>query len=245
MNKGNHQGRILKDHKKVGQKLIPPLMQLPNMQETSFRDNTLPCLLWVSATFLRSSDREAVDYIIDFLIKCKEILNDDKLPPLIFLNNFKKLSVEQKSKLLIGIKDKKMLGFLREKLVHQNYLLQGYPLSFLFDDYAYGVDRDEALEYLKEDVAALLDRGTLHSTKVQTTAFVSMTATGKLLLSSEIKLPDFNAIFTEPESDESKRVASFIRANINAGAGFQDTEGGGNEWSQVFWQQAFNMETCS
>ncbi|ELL0578882.1 hypothetical protein Q6U58_003743 [Vibrio cholerae] len=219
MVKGNHQGQILRDHKKVGQKFIPPLMQLPNMKETSFRDNTLPCLIWLSAIFLRNPDRQSVHYVIEFLVKCKDILD--------------------------GIENQAMLNFLRESLVHQHQLLENYPLDFLFEDYAYGVDKEEALEQLKEDVSALLDRYTMHSTKVQTTAFVSMTATGKLFLSSAIDLPDFNSIFTAPDSDESKRVASFVRANINAGAGFQDAEGGENEWSKSFWSQCFDMEACS
>lgn len=144
-----------------------------------------------------------------------------------------------------GINDQDMLIFLRENLVHQHHLLEDYPLDFLFEDYIYGVDKEEALELFKEDVSALLDRYTMHSTKVQTSAFVSMTATGKLFLSSEIDLPDFNSIFTSPDSDESKRVASFVRANINAGAGFMDTEGGENEWSKSFWNQCFDMEDCS
>ncbi|KJY95782.1 hypothetical protein [Pseudoalteromonas ruthenica] len=245
MAKGNHQGRVLRDHKKIGQKLIPPFMQLPNLKETSFRDNTLPCLIWVSALFLRATDREAVHNIIEFLIKCREILDDDKSPPLVFLNNFDKLNDKQKLKILNNLNDDTRLNFLRENLVHQYHLFDKYPLSFIFQDYTYGVDKEEAIDLLKEDVSALLDRYTLHSTKVQTTAFISMTATGKLFLSSKIDLPDFNSIFTAPDSDESKRVASFVRANINAGAGFQDTEGGENEWSKSFWSQSFGLEACS
>lgn len=245
MAKGNNQGQVLRDHKKVGQKFIPPLMQLPNMKETSFRDNILPCLIWLSAIFLRNPDRQSVHYVIEFLIKCKCILNDDKSPALVFLNNFDKLTAEQKGRISEGIEDQAMLNFLRESLVHQHHLLEDYPLGFLFEDYVYGVDREEALEHLKEDVSALLDRYTMHSTKVQTTAFVSMTATGKLFLSSAIVLPDFNSIFTAPDSDESKRVASFVRANINAGAGFQDAERGENEWSKSFWSQCFDLEACS
>jgi hypothetical protein len=205
----------------------------------------LPCLIWVSALFLRASDREAVHNIIEFLIKCREILDDDKSPPLVFLNNFDKLNDEQKLKIFNNLNDDTRLNFLRENLVHQYHLLDKYPLSFIFEDYTYGVNKEEAIDLLKEDVSALLDRYTLHSTKVQTTAFISMTATGKLFLSSKIDLPDFNSIFTAPDSDESKRVASFVRANINAGAGFHDTEGGENEWSKSFWSQSFDLEACS
>lgn len=244
MKKPNHQGRVLKDHKQVGRKLIPPMMQLPNMKETSFRDNTLPCLIWMSAIFLRESDRKAVHYVTEFLIKCKNILNDEKMPPLAFLNNFEKLSEENKRAIVNELNDDAMLQFLRDNLEHQHHLLEGYPLAFIFENYPYGVDKDDALNMLKEDVDALLDRYALHSTKVQTTAMVSMMATGKLFIGSGIDLPDFNAIFTDPDSDESKRVASFTRCNINAGAGFGPIEGGENEWADSFWKQVFSISEC-
>lgn len=245
MIKGNNQGSVLRDHKKVGQKLIPPLMQLPKLKETSFRESTLPCLVWVSAIFLRKNEKQAVRYIIEFLKKCQDILGEDKSPALIFLNNFDKLTQSQKDELIRKFNDDEILNFLRESLVHQYHLLANYPLSFIFKGYTYGVDREEALDLLKEDVSALLDRYSLHSTKVQTTAFISMTATGKLKMSSKIEMPDFNSIFTAPDSPESKRVASLVRAMINGGAGFQDEEGGENDWSKLFWNQCFDLEECS
>ena len=243
--KGNHQGKVLKDHKKVGQKLIPPFMQLQNIRGTSFRDATLPCLIWVSAIFNRNSDRVSVNQIMEFLIKCNEILNDKKSPALIFLNNFYKLSPIQKEKIASKFDNLDNLDFIRENTVHLYHLFPNYPMSFLFEDYVYGVDKIEAIEYLKEDVSNLLDRYCYHATKVQTTAFVSMTATGKMFLSSEIDLPDFNSIFTAPDSDESKRVSSFVRASLNTNAGFQTDEEMDNEWADSFWKQAFKLEKCS
>lgn len=245
MTKSNHQGKVLKDHKKVGKKLIPPMMQLPNLKETSFIDNTLPCLVWISALFLRNSDKDAVHNLVEFLRECKDVLGDDKSPPLAFLNNFDKLTENQKKKIIQDLGGDYKAAFLRDSLTHQNQLLHEYPLSFIFTEAPDELEHNQALEMLKEDVSALLDRYSIHSTKVQTTAIVSMAATGKLFFSSKIDLPDFNAIFTDPESEESRRVASFVRANINAGAGFQDTEGGENSWAKLFWKQAFDLEPCS
>ncbi|WP_417535588.1 hypothetical protein [Methylophaga sp.] len=245
MKKGNHQGKVLTDHKKVGQRLIPPFMQLDNLKEVSFKNNTLPCFIWVSALLLRLHDKLAVHCLIEFLQECHEIINDEKSPPLIFLNNFDKLESAKKTEVVKKVKKKDNLRVLRENLCHQDFLLKNYPLSFLFDDYKYEIDHGVALEMLKEDVSALLDRYSSHATKVQTTALVSMAATGKLFISSEINIPDFNVIFTHPESDEAKEVASFVRASINAGAGIQDIEGGENNWSNNFWEQVFHLEKCS
>ncbi len=244
MFKGNHKGKVLKDHKKVGQRLIPPLMQLPNMRGTSFRDATLPCLIWISAIFNRNSDRNSVNNIMEFITMCSELSNDDKCPSLAFLNSFNKLSSEQKLNILNNFKNKENLNFIRENTAHIYHLFPEFPLNFIFEDYLYGVDKLEAIEYLKEDVFCLLDRYCHHATKVQTTAFVSMAATGKMMISSEIDMPDFNAIFTDPESDECKKVASFVRASLNTGLGFSSEEGVTNEWAKSFWKQSFELEKC-
>ena len=236
---------VLSDHKKVGNKLIPPFKYMINMQELSFVDNTLPCLLWISAIFLREQDSKAINCTIEFLKKCQEILGDESVPPLAFANNFDKLSLHQKNSIVSGIKDTEFLEFIRENIKHQHALIDGHPFAFLFDGYVVGEAREESIQKLKEDVASLLDRYSVHATKVQTTVFVSMMATGKLLMSPTIDLPNFDCIFTDAESDEARLVGSFVRASINAGHGFGDTEGGSNDWSNSFWKQAFSLEKCN
>ncbi len=51
---------ILSDHHRKGKRLIPPLMKLGNIEETSFKDSKIPELVWMSAIFNRASDKAAV-----------------------------------------------------------------------------------------------------------------------------------------------------------------------------------------
>lgn len=236
--------RVLQDHRKEGKKLIPPLPRLLDLKEISFQDSILPDLVWVSTIFLRNTDKQAVETIITFLEESEEILKNDQPPPLIFLSSFDKLSCDQKTKIVREIKDKKILEFLRNNLAHQQKLLSDYPLGFIFNDQMDCADKEEALKYLREDVSALLDRCSFHSTKVQTTAIYSMGITGKLRLTSNITPPDLNSIFTSPESDESKRAAAFARSVLTAQAELQNAEGR-EIWSNKFWKQCFSLEACS
>ena len=126
---GNHQHNVLRDHKKVGKRFIPPLLQIPNMQETSFRDNVLPCLVWVSAIFLRNKDRTAVHNVIQFLIKCGEILHDEKSPPLVFLNNFNRLTQGQKQSIKAGVESEPFYTFIRSNVAHQEAIFKDYPIK--------------------------------------------------------------------------------------------------------------------
>lgn len=249
MKKANHNGKVLKSYKKVGNKLIPPLMQLP-IQETSFVNDTLPCLIWVSAIFSNVPHKKAVELVTTFIEKCEEILSgEDKLPPLVFMNNFDQLSIKQKSAIVKDFRDVESLDLICESIKHQYHLLDGYPLSFLFEDYDYGVDEEEALESLKEDVSSLLDRYTTFAVRVQTTAYYTMLVTKKIMISSNIDVPDFDAIFINPDSEESKRVGGFVRSGLNAGVGMRSIEDDklgelNDAWAKDFWRQVYKLDGC-
>ncbi|WP_394374945.1 hypothetical protein [Stutzerimonas frequens] len=234
---------VLSDHYRKGKRLIPPLMRIGNIQETSFKELMIPELVWMSAIFNRASDRSAVEGVIDFQIACREALDSADAPHLSFLSNFNRLSDTQREKILLSEKCQKILPFLRHELWHQNAVFDSYPLSFIFSDRP-EYDRSLALERLKLDVDSLLDRYTPHSAKVQTTAVVAMIATEKMFLDEQIDLPDPNTIFTSPGSDDAKRVASFARATLNAGSSFVEGQAEAEKWVSAFWTTCFFLEGC-
>ena len=236
--------KFLDGHKKVGKKLIPPMLQIPNMVMTSFRDDRLPDLIWLAPFFLRVNDKVAVHSTMEFLVTCKEILNDDTAPPLVFLSNFNKLTNPQKQSLIDNLSAKPVLSVIHEQLKHQNFLFHDYPLNFLFGSFNQEVERDQCVTNLEEDVDTLLDRYSSIATKIQVTTVVSMMVTGKMFISGKIDMPDFNSIFTCPDSDEAKRAASFARANLNAGFAFDSDGLETNTWSKSFWKQSFSFTGC-
>jgi hypothetical protein len=236
--------KLLEGHKRVGKKLIPPMLQLPNLVFTAFRNDILPDLIWMSPFFLRGDDRTAVNSIMEFLDACKTILNDENAPALVYLSNFNKLTDHQKEMLVNGLASKPILNFLIDKLGHQNLLFHDYPIKFLFGDINEELDRSQCIKYLEEDVDTLFDRYSAIATRIQVTAIVAMMSTGKMIVSSKIELPDFNAIFTHPDSDEAKHAASFARANLNGRFGFDSEESTANTWPKCFWRQSFGLSGC-
>lgn len=234
---------VLSDHFRKGKRLIPPLMRMGNIEETSFKDSKIPELVWISAIFNRAEDKEAVDGIIEFQVACVEAIGSDDAPHLSFLSNFSRLSDTQRENILQNERCQKTFPFLHRHLWHQHAIFEAYPLSFIFPD-SPDYDRASALERLRVDVDALLDRYTVHSTKVQTTAVVAMMATGKMFIHERIDLPDPNAIFTSPGSNEAKRVASFARATLNAGSSVLEAKPEAERWISDFWARCFVLEEC-
>lgn len=247
MKKSNHQGKVLKDHKKVGKEFIPPLMQIDKMRETSFVNDRLPCLIWMSSLYLRLGDRNATKVIVDFIDTAYNCFEGEKIAPLQYMGSYTTLSDSKKNELYETLRTKPYFNDVLSNLEHQYHLLKSYPLAFLFSEHQYGVDREDAIEMLKEDVEALLDRLSSKATKVQVTAVYAEIISGRMKISAHIDLPDFNAIFKAPESDDAKRVASFARAHINgfAAASFLKEIGvPENNWPETFWNEAFDLDGC-
>lgn len=238
----NEKRKILGDHKRVGKRLIPPLMQLPNVAAVSFRDERLPDVVWLSAMLLRSRPRDAVNAFIDFVKLCTDVVKRGEVGSLAYLGNFALLTEEEKLEIRRRAVERGLADELCYRLDHQRSLLDDYPLEFLYGDLVKS-PTERGIARLREDVEEMLDRYSDHATKVQTTAVVAQLALGKLQLTRDIKVPDFNAIFEAPESPEARRVASFSRSAINAGIGLS-TEGADSDWARRFWKQAFRMSTC-
>lgn len=235
---------VLADHQRKGKRLIPPMMRMLNITETSFRDSKIPELIWISAVFARAPNKAAVDGVVEFLIACRKAISSDDSPHLSFLGNFDRLSDEQKQIINSDQECQRRIAFLRPLLWHHHALLENYPLAFIFPDRPQ-FERAEAIERLKQDVDGLLDRYSPHATKVQTTAVYSMMATGKMFVHERINLPDMNSIFTSPESEDAKRVGSFIRATLNGGAELVLESEKSAGWADSFWAQTFVLEGCS
>lgn len=236
--------KVLADHRRQGRRLVPPIMALPNLVETSFRDQMLPELIWISALFNSASDKIAATCPIEFQRACQKAVGREVVPTLSYLSNFNRLNDEQKSLIRSSSECAELIEILQDHLWHQNALLDRFPLGFIFEGREIE-DPDEAIERLKQDVAVLLDRYSYGSTKIQTTAVIGMMATGKIHIARSIDLPDPNCIFINPDSEDSKRVASFVRAFLNAGKGMDVDGEYSRDWCDDFWLQAYRLEGCT
>lgn len=219
-------------------------MQIQNIVETSFIDSGIPDLIWISALFNSAHDKAAVDGVIEFLIACHKVIASEQYPPLSFLSSFDRLTATQKSSIVSDPECKKRIPFLKKELWHQYALLDRYPLAFIFTEEMPPIDRVIALDRFKRDVQELLDRSSHHATKVQTTAVVGVMASGKMSISRSIDLPDPNSVFTNPESPEARRVASFMRASLNARPNMDEGHLS-TGWANDFWGQAYKLDGCS
>jgi hypothetical protein len=235
--------QVLDGYKREGKKLVPPLMLLPNLVETSFRDSKIPELIWISGLFSALDAKDAVNLMVEFIIECDKAIYPEKIKPLAFLSNFQALTELQKQKIKEHSGCNKYTSIISRYLDYQNYLFDNYPLAFIFSKQE-DVSRSDAINRLMKDVVNLLDRNSFHAMKVQTAALASMMATGKLVMHMDVGRPDLNKIYTDPESSEGRLAASFVRASLNAGASIHISEEIGNKWVESFWIASYDFEGC-
>jgi hypothetical protein len=217
------------------------------MKETSFVEERLPCMIWMAALYNRAGDKLATKVIVDFIESVYKCCKDQKVAPLQYMGSYISLNDVQKNNIYNSFKKKPYYDMLLSNLEHQYHLLKDYPFAFLFQNHQYGVEREEALSMLKEDVAVLLDRAGKIATKVQVTAVYADMTSGRTRISADMDLPDFNVIFKEPDSEDAKRVAGFARAHVNgfAAASFtKEIDIPENDWPKIFWKAAFQLDKC-
>ena len=230
---------ILKGYKKQGSTFIPPIMQNGLMKEVSYINDLLPNLVWFGLIFQKFGVKNGVNLIREVVLLANQFGNSDM--NFNYLCNFNKLTNFQTEKILKQLESINKLRPVQESLAPITCLFDSSPIQFLLPDFE--IDKIELQTQLKLVMKECLDRHSVMSTRIQVTAVYNQIANKKMLLSSHINLPDFNCIFSDKDSEDFQRLASFSRASINAELGFKGEEFSSG-WVRDFWKQIYNLEEC-
>lgn len=90
--------------------------------------------------------------------------------------------------------------------------------------------------FQRHNELALITQATVVSTAI---------SIGRLRLFNGMKIPELNAIFDYPKTDESQRAAGFVVTSCNAmvhcvGMGAQIN----HTWPRMFWNACYNLQPC-
>jgi hypothetical protein len=100
------------------------------------------------------------------------------------------------------------------------------------------------LKELKQTVVKCMNKYETPGLVLQTNLIVIRAATGGLFFSEEVKLPDFDSIIRDPDSEAAKRAAGFVRAGALAMC-MPDDVTLHEKWSRSFWNQGYKLDPCS
>jgi hypothetical protein len=104
--------------------------------------------------------------------------------------------------------------------------------------------RDELKAIVRNQMSSMLDRSSRQATMVQANAIYIAFATDTLKVFKGSSLAKFPAIEQYPATEESKIVASAVRAGVNGMFGPVDRVRS-RAWISSFWKRGFEIDGCT
>ena len=230
--------KILKDHKKVGKKFIPPMLQLQGgMKFVKWLDNILPEILWIGMMQEKLGIKKSIE-VCCAIAEAMKIINQEQHLNSALISSYKKLNDTQYAALIKAVASDNLQQEITFSLESFVILYPECPLARLVNNDNHA-NKDVIGEF-KNILDKYFYRG-VHLTNV-----MEATALGMSMLSGHVKFvngvspPDINALLTElPGSDIYEKVASSVRATTLTLSSRVD-----EEWASYFWNRGLVIDEC-
>jgi hypothetical protein len=220
--------RVLGDHKQLGKRFIPPLAQIPNLSEISWRKEIVPNYLWIALLNQMYGHAKAAELCVDFAKAAIQVANKGEYEGWFSaISSYCVFSEDQWDQIIFLLEEKQIIDFFTQAF---RELINYYPKCPLLRDF-------------KTLLEKLIDRKSQAATFVQADALYVGFLTGKFVVSDKLALAEFPEIEKYPHTEKSKMVASSIRATINLIGGFEIKAAKFN-WAGYFWNRGKEIEGC-
>jgi hypothetical protein len=233
---------VLQDHKRIGKRFVPPLLQLRNVKDVSFIKQLFPHLVWMGLINQRLEYEKGVRLTIDLAKISHSVFKDEKHVNFALCGNYSLLSSEAKSEIITICQEKRWLNDIRRSLAPLILQYDDFPMAF-FGIGDLDVKREVLLQELKRVVGKCINKYETPGLVLQTNLIMVQAATGGLRISPHIQFPDFDSIVNDPDSEAAKRAAVFVRAGSFAMC--MPDEYVLEKWARSFWNQGSKVDSCS
>lgn len=230
--------KVLEGYKKVGKKFIPPIMQWPGFCEINWVNDIIPELIWIAVIQHKIGYRTANKVIADFHKTYVDFCDTKHLHS--FFSSYDSMSKNAKIEFKEKYKQSEYYSEMFLGLKDLQHFYPNHPLQFLFEDLEIS-DSEVSIVVIKESINGILERRSEAGTMAQAAVLYNSLITGKFNAPQGSIFWEFEEIDNYPDTDKSLKLASSIRAMINA---FMNTEyrNSGCEWTNTFWQKSFIIE---
>lgn len=237
--------KILKDHKVIGKKLVPPMIHMMDgkLQETDFTNDTLPEILWMGLICQEIGYKQGIELISNFTECAKSYRNDEDYLNFTIANNFNKLSKEEKVDLSYKLNDKGIYEELKYLLAPLNEFYIDSPFTFLGKEAELNnEEKQELLTTLKTCLNNHFDRFKIDSLRILAILLYIKGRDGKIFYPQDMEVPDIELLFHNPDldSDDVKSAMAHVRntARMELMINYDNT------WSKSFWNQSYKLDNC-
>ena len=232
--------RNLESYKRQGKRFIPPMMQLPQMQEYSYVNDMLPELIWLGLIHDHAGYRFGARTLEIVVEITKDMPTSEKSFNYALQIAYADLSNDVKSTIVRHWDREGMLETIRDAIAPLVLLYDGSSLAFVGPPS--NVLSEEALiNRISSSVANHLDKTETPGVVLHGTLLLTPLMARTITFAQHIEIPDFNAVINEPDSDEAQRAAAFMRALSGAEWGMLEVP---NDWARHFWNRNAELSEC-
>lgn len=236
--------KLLADHKKIGKVFQPPILGLGTFVETTWLDFGIPEFVWINILCEECGNDEGSILFLEFTKIIDKFLtpkiNNGTAPALI--SSYSILSEDDKNEILVHLQKKALLPRLKYLLTPFLSLYPHCPLNFILKDNATESFRQEYLSKYKEYLKKLTDKTSFESTIVMANVVNFLNHLDRLKVAEGNNLPQLVEVLDYPNTENSKRIASFLRSTISMCFNKDWDYDRDNEWIKYFWNQSLRLE---
>ena len=231
---------LLHDHKKIGKKFIPPLMQLPMNTSVSYVNGMLPELIWLGLLNDFFGYSHSARIMEGVFLSAHTITKSKPIGNFAFISNFNFLSIEQKDQLVEKLREENTLALLQEHIAPLTVLYENCPLAFIGSPVREH-SKDQLISKIENCVKRSFSKFDKPGIILNGTVLLYQLVTRTIKFSSEIKLPDFNSVINSPETDEAKRASGLMRTIALTQFGAENIDA---TWARHFWNRNAKLSPC-
>jgi hypothetical protein len=231
---------ILKDHKQIGKRFVPPLLEL-GMTEVSFVNQLLPEILWMGLINDKLGYKKGIETALLVAETANAVSNSATDGNFALASSYLGLSEDQQKEVVRKLDAAGELTTVRSCLKPLIVLYKGFPLSFLGANKEKRTKR-ELIKTMAGCVARHMNKYQKPATAIQTAVIYIRGVAGKLVLPAGFDI-DLNAIFESPESKQGQIASSFVRACVMTEMLIPEA-GQENLWARSFWNQGLKLGAC-
>lgn len=236
--------KLLTDHKKTGKVFQPPILTLGTFVETAWLDFGIPEFVWIHILCEECGTNEGSILFLEFT-KISDKFFSSKInngTASTLASCYSILSENDKSEIISDLKKKAILPRLKYVLTPFLSLYPMCPLNFILEDSVIDNLHKEYLSKYKEYLEKLTDKSSFESTIVMANVVNFLNHLDRLKIAEGNNLPELREVLDYPKTENSKRIASFLRSTISMCFNKEWDYNRENEWIKYFWNQSLRLE---
>lgn len=236
---GNDDDGVLGEHKRYGTRFVPSFIDNlgDTLQYTDWQRKMLPDFIWISLLLDEYPPQKSIE-IISTCSEASSEVGDHSM--YLLLSKYDTLDEEELQSIKESL-DEELLDGLKTAISPLSFYYTTFPLSPLLGSVE--VDEEEAIQRLERVVDECYNRRSRTAVLSQAAYVSAAIGLGQLRLPPDFEVDEVNAVIDYPDTDESRRAGSTVRAMTSSLIGLE-RESVNSDWPERFWQTGFEIGEC-